>query len=150
MIVILFFFNKYFAILIIKFFTPVHLIISFPIYYIIQKIVLIINTLIREHSFFNETNFKFKTEKFILDLTGDIVSIIGFFIYLEIIEINFCKLNYNLRRYIIIRGNNELYDDSLDNDEYRETIFDEEESREEIGANNMNNNSYNSYNSYNS
>ena len=141
LIVILFFFNKYFAILIIKFFTPVHLIISFPIYYIIQKIVLIINTLIREHSFFNETNFKFKTEKFILDLTGDIVSIIGFFIYLEIIEINICKLNYNLRRYIIIRGNNELYDDYLDNGESRENIFDEEDQREEIEGNDMNNNS---------
>jgi hypothetical protein len=107
--IIFFFLNKYFSILIIKFFTPVHLILSIPAYYIIQKIVLIINTLIREHSFFNKKIFIYKTEKFILDSSGDFVSFVGLFIYLEIIELNFCKLNYNLRTNIITRGSNDLY-----------------------------------------
>ena len=34
----------------------------------------------------------------------DFVCLIGFFIYLEIIELNICKLNYNLRKNIIHRG----------------------------------------------
>ena len=34
----------------------------------------------------------------------DVFALIGFIIYLEIIELNFCKLNYNLRKYIIERS----------------------------------------------
>ena len=126
---ILFYFsNKYCSICIIKFFTPVHLIISFPVYYFIQKIILIINTLIRNGTFFNDTKFNFKTEKFCLDVSGDITSFIGFLVYLEIIELNFCNLNYNLRRNIIKRGNKELFDDINDYDDFDD---DERKSNEE-------------------
>ena len=48
-----------------------------------------------------------KINKFLLDISGDIASIIGFLIYLEIIELNFCKLNYNLKKNIISRGEND-------------------------------------------
>ena len=102
--IVFFFFNKYFSILIIKFFTPVHLIISFPVYYLILKIILIINTVIRVegHTFFdNSKKLNFKTPKFLLDISGDITSILGFLVYLEILELNFCNFNYNLRDYII-------------------------------------------------
>ena len=118
--IIFFFLNKYFSILIIKFFTPTHLIISFPVYYFILKIILIINTLIRNHSFFdNSKKLNYKTEKFLLDIFGDITSIVGFLVYLEIIELNFCGLNYNLRKNIINRGISELY---LDNEKERGSI----------------------------
>ena len=126
--ILFYFLNKYFSICIIKFFTPVHLILSFPVYYIIQKIILIINTLIRNGTFFNNKKFNFKIAKFCLDVSGDITSFIGFLVYLEIIELNFCKLNYNLRRTIITRGNKELFDDINDHDDFDDT--DERKSNE--------------------
>ena len=39
-----------------------------------------------------------------MDETGDIFSIIGFLIYLEIIELHFCKLDYDLINNIINRA----------------------------------------------
>ena len=112
--VLFYFFHKHYSILIIKFFTPVHLILSFPISYFFEKIIMIIHTLFKSGSIFSDTNFNFKLEKFCLDFMGDIISIFGFLIYLEIIELNFCKFNYNLRRNITNRGINELTDDSDD------------------------------------
>ena len=112
--ILFYFLHKYYSILIIKFFTPVHLILSFPVSYFFLKIIMIINTLIKNRTVFNDIPKKYKSEKFILDLAGDITSIIGFLVYLEIIELNFCKFNYNLRRNIINRGINEIegsYDD---------------------------------------
>ena len=106
--VLLYFFHKYYSILIIKFFTPVHLILSFPVSFFFQKIILILNTLIKNGTFFNDIPINYKAEKFFLDFSGDITSIIGFLVYLEIIELNFCKFNYNLRRNIIKRGNKEV------------------------------------------
>ena len=106
--IIFFIFHKYFSVLIIKHFTPVHIIISFPVYFVIQKIILIINTEIRKQKFFDdERNFNYRTEKFCLDIFGDITSILGFLVYLEMVELNFCEFNYNLRKNIIYRGDNE-------------------------------------------
>jgi len=124
--IIFFFFNKYFSILIIKFFTPVHLILSVSVYYIFQKIVLIISTLIKSKirnsfSFFNEDNkFNYRTEKFILDSSGDIISLFGLFIYLEILQLNFCNLNYNLRKAIIKRGSRETFSGGFEEEESKD------------------------------
>ena len=138
-LIIFFFFNKYFSIIIIKFLTPAHFILSIPAYFIIQKIVLIINTLIRDKTFFNEKNkYNFRTEKLIFDSLGDIFSLLGLFIYLEIIELNFCKLNYNLRRNIINRGNIELLNF---NDDDSQCLFDEKEIEVKVEKNDMINNS---------
>ena len=117
--ILFYFLNKYFSILIIKYFTPVHLILSFPVYYFIQKIVLIINTLRIEGHFFKDTKSIYKIVKFCLDISGDITSIIGFLFYLEIIQLNFCNFNYNLRRNIINRGNMEVF---IDNDDFDDEI----------------------------
>ena len=132
--IIFFFFNKYYSILIIKNFTPVHLIFSFPVYFVTQKIVLIINTLIREKTFFNVNRINYIEYKFSLDFTGDILSSIGFLVYLEIIELNFCGLNYNLKRKISERGVYEIYgflgiDEEDDDDE------EENEKKEDEGPN---------------
>ena len=106
---IFFSFNRYFSILIIKNFTPVHLIFTFPLYFLILKIFLIIFTLIKEQSFFSNNRMHFIEWKFSLDFLEEILSSIGFLVYLEIIELNFCKLNYNLKRNISDRGDEEKY-----------------------------------------
>ena len=46
-------------------------------------------------------------QKFLLDISGDVFSIFGFLIYLEMIELNFCGLNFNLEQNIINRGKSE-------------------------------------------
>ena len=57
----------------------------------------------------NKCEFKYKN---IANLSPFIFSFIGFMIYLEIIELNFCKLNYNLRKYINERSIKDTYEDS--------------------------------------
>jgi len=104
---IFFCFNRYFSMLIIKNFTPVHLIFTFPVYYFFQKIILIIINAIMQDKAFEKNNFI--VVKLILDFWEDILSSIGFLIYLEIIELNFCKLNYNLKRKISDRADEENY-----------------------------------------
>ena len=101
---------KYFFISIIKNLTPVHIIFLSPIYYFFFKLILIIYNIIYcfikkdFQSFFSTKDMKYLVEKFILDISGDIVSFIGFLIYLEIVVLKFCKLDYNIRKSIINRG----------------------------------------------
>ena len=100
--IITFFFNKYYCTLIIKLYTPIHVIFSFPIQYFIEKnFLLVFTSIFFRNDLFTEEN---QLEKFLLDVSGDIISIFGFLIYLEIIELNFCKLNYNLKKNISARS----------------------------------------------
>jgi len=107
---ITFFFDKYYCIMIIKNYTPIHPIFSFFIQYFIEKTFLLIFTPI----FFPEDLFpnENQLEKFLLDESIDVASIFGLLFYLEMIELNFCGLNFNLRKNIIIRGKEE-YKNSL-------------------------------------
>jgi hypothetical protein len=106
---LIFFFKIVLHIFIIKYFSPIYIIFLQPLYFISYKIILIIATLISEHSFFINTN---KTKdgiiemrkRFFLDVLGDVLSCIAFLIYLEIFELNFCKCNYNLKKNIIKKG----------------------------------------------
>ena len=107
---ITFFFDKYYCIMIIQNYTPIHPIFSFFIQYFIEKTFLLIFTpIFFPDDFFPKRN-QFK--KFLLDESVDIASIIGLLIYLEMIELNFCGLNFNLKKNIIIRGKEE-YKNSL-------------------------------------
>ena len=91
---------------------PVHITITQPIFYILKKIMLITNNLVKDETFFKDTE-NYKPTRFYMDISGDIISLFGFFIYFEIIELKFCGLNYNLRKYIIQRARkNDL---SIDN-----------------------------------
>ena len=91
------FFALYFDILIIQYLTPVHIIFySSLFYFIIKIIVLFCNKIKTNHFFNNEKRFYI----FLLDLLGNFITIFGFLIYLEIIELRFCKLNYNTRKNI--------------------------------------------------
>ena len=106
---ITFFLKQFFYILVIKYTDPVHITFAVPIYYIIKKIVLPSNNLIRDNTFFLYTS-NFKPARYVLDMSGDVVCFIGFLIYLEIIELNIYGLNYNLRKNIIKRGKeNDLF-----------------------------------------
>ena len=88
--------------MIIKLYTPIHVIFSFPIQYFIEKnFLLVFTSIFFRNDLFTEEN---QLEKFLLDVSGDIISIFGFLIYLEIIELNFCKLNYNLKKNISARS----------------------------------------------
>ena len=77
----------------------------------VEKTFLLIFTAI----FFNEDLFKEKSqlEKFLLDESGDIASIIGFLIYLEMIELNFCGFNYNLKKNIVERSKSDYIESVL-------------------------------------
>ena len=57
----------------------------------------------------------FLKNKLITDTLSDFLSIIGYLIYIEIVEINICNLNYNLRKNIIARSKTEgnLLEDNL-------------------------------------
>ena len=103
---------KYFSILIIKYLSPIHIIFLTPIIYFIQKIFLGLKTLIKDGSFFIDEEIINKETKFILDLIGDIISILGFTIFLEIIELKFCNLNYNCKEKINLRAVKDYYPDN--------------------------------------
>ena len=47
---------------------------------------------------------------FIFDCLTQLFSLLGTIIYLELIELNFCNLNYNLKKNIKIRAKNEALD----------------------------------------
>jgi hypothetical protein len=94
---ITFFCNKYCMIKVIQNLTPVYLVLSNPLFYIIQKTILVINNIFKKGTFFSNDAIDFIISKFILDFSGDLFSIIGFLIYLEIIELNFCDYNYNIK-----------------------------------------------------
>ena len=73
-------------------------------------------------------DIKYILWKFILDVTGDLISLLGLTIYLEIIELNFCNLNYDTRKSISKRS---ISDSLLDLNE-KDFIFLENGDVEEI------------------
>ena len=111
-----FFFHKYFYIRTIEHLTPVHIIFSFPIYYILNKSYLIfINFIKTNEPYIKE--MKNAKEILILDYSSDGVSILEYLIYLEIIEFHCFGYDFNLRRNILERG--EL---DIDNAELSRTL----------------------------
>ena len=122
---ITFFSHKFFYTLIIKRYTPIHVIFSFPIQFFIEKTFLLIFTSIFFiNQLFSKEN---QLKKFLLDESGDITSIFGFLIYLEIIELNFCGFNYNLKKNIINRGEDEYRISLVKVDTVREERLSSEE-----------------------
>jgi hypothetical protein len=121
-----FFFYKYLCLMIIKYLSPIHLMFAIPPFYFVAKLFMLAYTYLfyGPENKFND-NYTFKI-KFILDSIGDIFCTISNLIYLEILELNFCNLNYNLREAITERGLLDIYgDDEIDifnedNDENQE------------------------------
>ena len=113
---------KLFSFKIIEELTILHKIFSDPIYYFFQKIVILCSRAVQIH----EMNDIIITN-FIIDLLSDFLSFIGYLIYIEIIEINICNFNYNLRKNIMLRGRTEssIYDGNLGIFEDDEDITDD-------------------------
>ena len=90
----------FFYILVIKYLTPVHVSFTNSIYYFFIRIILFINNQFVE----GKWESKFKYSKFFIDILCESLSFIGFLIYLEIIELHFCGLYFDLKKYIIRRS----------------------------------------------
>ena len=112
--IISFFGYRFFSLMIIESLTPIHLIFSFPIYYLLNKSYLSVINVIKNGSAFVE-GIKYVKEKCILDFCSDFISILGYLIYLDIIELNFCGLDFNLRREILQRGDKDKKRAQLNN-----------------------------------
>jgi len=93
-----FFFYKYFTILTVKELTPLHKVFIYPIQYFFQKLII-------SYKLIANSSQKLIVEQYFIDMASDVVAFLGFLIYLEIIELNFCRLNFNIRKNIIKRGN---------------------------------------------
>ena len=139
-----YFANKYYMTLIIKNYTPIHVIFSFPIQFFIEKTFLLIFSAI----FFRDELFKKSNhvKKFLLDESGDIGSILGFLIYLEIIELNFCGFNFNLKKNIVERSKSDYMESVISQmiplqDNFDDDSDDDDENSNENSNDNSNDNS---------
>ena len=126
--IITFFFQKYFSILVIKHLTPVHLIISVPIFYFCQKITLVIWNYCKDE-LYDHSGLKFINIKFVIDIFGDCFSFFEFLIYLEIIELKFYKMNLNVKKNIQRRSFGESY--GIEGIEEKSTINNNENQEED-------------------
>ena len=96
-------FYKLLYISIIKLLTPIHIIFIFPLYYFIQKSILVIFTKIKKNYLFSDDN-NIKKTKFFFDISGDAIAIIGFLIFLELIVLKCNGYDYNIKDNIIKRA----------------------------------------------
>ena len=103
--VIFYYCSLYFDMLIINYLTPMHFIFSSLIYLFLIELIDYIRNNIQTENIFNKENIAYYC-----DFSAYIFSFIGFMIYLEIIELNFCNLNYNLRKYINKRSDEDIYE----------------------------------------
>jgi hypothetical protein len=99
---------------------------------VLSQIIMMIKNKVSEGYFFAQEgkDFKLLLTKFLFNIIGNYLAVIGFLVYLEIIELNFCNLDYNIRRKImersilesidrtsIIDPNEGLFDDNSSNTE---------------------------------
>ena len=130
------FIYKFYYISIINYLSPMHLIFSYSINNIIPKIILPINTLIYEGTFFSKNAIEYNKMKYIFGILMNIFSIFTFSIYLEIIQFNFCGFNKNLKESIMKRASEDIdmqflgdlgdLEDKEENDNFNENKNDEE------------------------
>ena len=97
--------SLYFDMLVINYLTPMHSIFSSLIYLFVNELRELINNI-----FGDKIALQYHVS--FLNISSYIFSLIGLMIYLEIIELNFCKLNYNLRKYINDRSAKDSNEDN--------------------------------------
>lgn len=78
---IYFFGKQYSSVIVIKNLSPLHVIFSIPIVFLLKKIILLLYTKTEANHYLVDNNNN-KRNKFFLDISGDIISVIGFLIYL--------------------------------------------------------------------
>ena len=99
------FLAKYYYIQILKIFSPIHVIITNSLYYFFIELVSNIYELF--HFFDDKVNKDGKIRlifTIVFSLFINIFSLFGYLVYVELIEIKCCGLNYNLKKNIIIRS----------------------------------------------
>ena len=99
------FFSFTFSILIIKDLNPIYLLLTDNTYDLIYDLV---------DYFKNDKKNNYFLTKFIVSEIDEIFQIIGFLIYLEIIELRFFGLNENIRKNIIKRGEYDFENEGTD------------------------------------
>jgi hypothetical protein len=116
------FLGNFFGFLILKNLYPEHFCFTEPIIETIINIISIFHNRIFNGYYFAKEgdDYKIPLITFILGIIGNCLIIIGFLIYLEIIELNFCGFNYNLRKNIKDRAMKDIQenDDDSEQDEY--------------------------------
>ena len=95
----------YFNLLIINYLDPFYLIPIDTCYYIIYQTIDFLVTL--------EKANKMNNIRFVLATLSDLICVLCCSVYLEIVELNFCSLNKNIRRNIIKRGVEEQINSEL-------------------------------------
>ena len=109
---------QYFALLVIKNLSPAHFIFSIPTIFLLQNLTNLINEIVLkicDNTIFNNDIDFVKGIKFILDFIGNIIAILGFLIYLEIIVLNFHGLDFNINENINKREKGiNIIDESID------------------------------------
>ena len=142
---IAFFFYKYYSLKIIKKLSPAHFIFSVPIAFFFQKLINIFYAM-NQFKFF-ETKEPIQKKKFWLDIGGDIITIIGLLIYLEIIVLNFCGFDYNIKKNIIGRASLDVINNpdetiytSINIESINENDENDNENNNEINGDNENDN----------
>ena len=113
--IILFFFKKYFAILIIQKLNPVYFIGANSLFFLLQKSIIDIAEYVDNKN--NYRNNYRNNYHYLIDI-ANLINLLGIIFYLELIEFNFCGLNYNLKKNILERSiqdsNIELFKDNIE------------------------------------
>ena len=99
-------FRLLYSLLIIRNLSPEYYLCSFGIYFFIVRFFELLKAIL------NDENIKAVT----FNLLADSWSLIGILIYLEIIELNFCNLNHNLKKNIEMRSISEYNMNNLSNE----------------------------------
>ena len=127
--IIFYYCSLYFEILVIKYLTPMHFMFSSLIYLLCDelreliKILIIKNKGTEDNDDIDIKDIPYLLNISLFNILAYIFSLIGFMIYLEIIELNFCNLNYNLNKYINDRSIKDAYEDDAN-----ESIINDEDS----------------------
>ena len=104
----------YFFFQTIKKLNPVYKSFCWPLIFLIQKLILIsqIN---------DDEPMKYLNSSFFIDFASDLSAVIIFLIFLEIVELNFCGLNRNLRKNIVSRSKINFKDYDISRDSFSDT-----------------------------
>ena len=109
--IILCFFQNYFSILIVQKLNPIYFIGANSLIYFFVKLATDIYNYVDDRD-----NYK-KSYHYLLTIP-EFINVLGILFYLELIEFNFCGLNYNLKKNILQRSiqdsNIELYKDNIE------------------------------------
>ena len=114
--------------LIIYYINPVYVLIRENLYYCILRFIFILSNI------GNYTDY-ITTQQFFILQSSEIVALLGYIIYLEIIELRFCGLDKDLRRNIIVRGERETIQKPLDDNSFEENNVLNQTNSEEEGNN---------------